>query len=109
MTDGFEAYNVEDQLNHKDSILEYYKKLIDIRKNGYHDILTYGKFIALPLNDDIVSYVREYQGERIAVLCNLSSFNQEYELDSVESVIINNREEYIPGILKPYQAIILYL
>lgn len=109
MSDSFEKYNVQDQINKHGSILEYYKKMIDIRKNRYHDVFTYGKFIPLVLNDNIISYIREYHGEKIAILCNLSSHDQEYQLDNIDYIISNNRHEYISNQLKPYQAMILYL
>lgn len=109
MSDHFEKYNAKDQIHVHGSILEYYKKMIDIRKNKYHDILTYGKFIPLVLNDNIVSYIREYQGKKIAVLCNLSSDIQQYQLDHVDSIISNNIHEYTENELKSYQALILLL
>ena len=109
MTDDFEKYNAKDQINKHGSTLEYYKKLIHIRKEQYHDIFTYGKFISLPLNDNVVSYIREYNNERIAILCNLSSDDQKYQLDCIDHVICNNIHDYTPGLLKPYQALILHL
>lgn len=109
MNDHFEKYNAQSQIKKHGSIYEYYKKLIAIRKNKYHDILTYGQFIPLILNDNIISYIREYDDQQIAVLCNLTSQDQHYDLDHIENVILNNIHDYVPGQLKPYQAIIVKL
>jgi len=109
MSDNFEKYNVQDQINTHGSVLEYYKKMIDIRKNQYHDTLNYGTFIPLILNDNIVSYIREYHDEKIAVLCNLTADIQPYQLDNIDKIISNNIHDYTANELKPYQALILLL
>lgn len=109
MNDHFEKYNAQSQIRKHGSTYEFYRKLIDIRKNQYHDILTYGQFIPLIVNDQIISYIREYDDQQIAVLCNLTSQDQPYDLDNIDKIILNNIHDYIPGQLKPYQAIIVKL
>jgi oligo-1,6-glucosidase len=65
-----QIWNVEKQLEDENSILRFYKKLINIRKN--HHSLIYGEF--KPVNGkmkDVFTYYRILPGESFYVECNL--------------------------------------
>ncbi len=70
--------NVESQLNDKDSIFNFYKKMIKIRKEN--EALIYGEY-KLILEDDekIFAYERTLGNEKFLVICNLSNYETNYE------------------------------
>src|SRR5688572_3481724 len=80
---GYQAINVEAQLRNQHSFLQYFRRLLAIRKQ--HPVFGTGAFTVLhPENPTIFAYVRR-QGEDI-ILCvnNLSPRSQAVELDLSE-------------------------
>jgi maltose alpha-D-glucosyltransferase/alpha-amylase len=77
---GYEAVNVEAQSRSLSSLLSATKRLISVRKST----LAFGRgsmtFIR-PANRAVLSYVREYKGEVILCIANLSRSAQATELD----------------------------
>ena len=75
----FEAINVEAQQNNPHSLLWWMKRLIQQRKSSR--ALSRGSIELLhPDNRRVLAFVREYEGERILVLANLSRFVQGTEI-----------------------------
>ena len=75
--------NVESQLNNEDSILNFYKKLIQLKKSN--DVLIYGKYeLILENHEQIYSYMRILDEEKYIVICNLSDEIVEYSYDDIE-------------------------
>ena len=77
---GYQAVNVEAQERVPTSLLHWMKRVIAIRKR--YPALSRGttRFL-LPNNDKVLTYIREYQGEQVLVVNNLSRFCQYAELD----------------------------
>jgi maltose alpha-D-glucosyltransferase/alpha-amylase len=77
---GFEAVNVEAQSRSLSSLLSGTKRLISVRKST----LAFGRgsmtFIR-PANRSVLAYVREYKGEVILCVANMSRSAQATELD----------------------------
>jgi len=77
---GYEAVNVEAQSRSLSSLLSATKRLIAVRKST----LAFGRgtmtFIR-PANRSVLAYVREYKGEAILCVANLSRSAQATELD----------------------------
>ncbi|MGA7806546.1 maltose alpha-D-glucosyltransferase [Bradyrhizobium sp.] len=77
---GYEAVNVEAQSRSLSSLLSGTKRLISVRKST----LAFGRgsmaFIR-PANRSVLAYVREYKGEVILCIANLSRSAQATELD----------------------------
>ena len=62
--------NAEAELQDEDSIFHYYQKLIALRKE--YDVIAYGELKPLDeKNPSVLAYEREYQGEKMLVICNL--------------------------------------
>lgn len=69
---NFKEINVERQEKDPDSILNYYKKLICLRKEN--TIFTYGIYdLVLENHPSVFAYTRTLGEQKIIVLCNLSS------------------------------------
>ena len=81
--------NVADQINDKDSIFSYYKKMIDLRQNGkYSDCLTFGDFISVPLeNEKFIAYVRKYKNQKVLCISNFSELKQEVKLSEIAKAL----------------------
>ncbi|MFL6311481.1 MAG: maltose alpha-D-glucosyltransferase [Terriglobales bacterium] len=76
----YEALNVETQNNNSHSLLWWMKRMIAQRKQ--HPAFGRGKMeILFPSNRKILAFVREFEGEKILVVANLSRFTQCAELD----------------------------
>jgi maltose alpha-D-glucosyltransferase/alpha-amylase len=76
----YEAVNVEAQQANPASLLWWMKRLIALRKQ--HRAFGRGSLTFLhPDNRRIVAFVREYEGERILVVANMSRFVQYADLD----------------------------
>ncbi len=76
----YEAINVESQEDNANSLLNWTKRLIALRKQ--YKAFGRGTIeFLLPSNQRVVAYFRRYQEETILVVANLSRFAQPVELD----------------------------
>src|SRR5699024_17351 len=74
----YKEINVEEELENPNSIINYYKELINLRKKS--DVLIYGNYeLILEEHDQIFAYKRVLNGETYVVLTNL--FDQEVEME----------------------------
>ncbi|MCO6411706.1 MAG: maltose alpha-D-glucosyltransferase [Thiogranum sp.] len=77
---GYSAINVEAQSRDRSSLLNWMKRLIAVRKA--HKAFGRGSLAFLsPGNRKILAYIREYEGESILCVANLSRTAQPVELD----------------------------
>lgn len=59
MTEEYPAVNAESQTGRKDSILEFYKKMIQFRQTGpYRDCFLYGNIEPLSCSEQVIAYKR---------------------------------------------------
>ncbi|MFO1019456.1 MAG: maltose alpha-D-glucosyltransferase [Planctomycetales bacterium] len=76
----YESCNVEAQQNNSHSLLWWMKRLIAMRKKSL--ALSRGTLRFLnPANRRVLSFLREFDGERVLIVANLSRFVQYVELD----------------------------
>jgi maltose alpha-D-glucosyltransferase / alpha-amylase len=77
---GYETINVEAQQKHANSLLNWTKRMIAVRQS--HKAFGYGNLTALrPRNRKVLAYLREYEGEVMLCVFNLSRSAQAVELD----------------------------
>ena len=77
---GYQAVNVESQQHDPSSLLNWTRRVIAVRKQ--HPAFGRGTMRLLyPLNRRVLAYVREYEGDRILCVANLSRSAQAVELD----------------------------
>ncbi|MER0124929.1 glycoside hydrolase family 13 protein [Franconibacter daqui] len=68
---NFEMINVENQLHDPQSVLNFYRQMIHLRKR--EKALVYGRYdLLLDDHEQIYAYSRLYGDERFVVLCNMS-------------------------------------
>ena len=80
---GYQAINVEGQNSDTSSLLNWMRRMIAVRKQ--HQALGRGSMTLLyPSNRKVLAYLREYEGETILCVGNLSRAAQAVELDLSE-------------------------
>jgi maltose alpha-D-glucosyltransferase/alpha-amylase len=77
---GYEAVNVESQLRFESSLLYWMQQMIRLRKD--HKVFGRGRLeFVKPENRKIFAFTREYEGETVLCIFNLSRYPQPVELD----------------------------
>ncbi|MFW2487283.1 glycoside hydrolase family 13 protein [Clostridium chromiireducens] len=104
--------NVEDELKDEDSILNFYKRMIQIRKGN--NTLIYGQYnIILEEHDKIYAYTRSLDNEKYIIITNISKENVEYNYSEEnlkhKSLILSNyrveeHADMTKFVLRPYEA-----
>jgi maltose alpha-D-glucosyltransferase/alpha-amylase len=77
---GYQSVNVEAQSSSPSSLINWLRKLIAVRQG--HQVFGRGSLAFLmPNNRKVLAYVREYAGELVLCVANLSHSSQQTELD----------------------------
>lgn len=111
---NYEKINVENQINDENSVLNYYRKLIALRKE--YKVIALGKTIPLlEDNKNIYMFKRESENEELLVITNFYGTKCELELDfEVEGYecILSNGDNNIKLEkkleLQPYDALVFF-
>jgi maltose alpha-D-glucosyltransferase/alpha-amylase len=77
---GYQSVNVESQLRSKSSLLHWMRRMIAVRA-GYRGFGRGTLTFLEPGNRKILAYLREYEGETLLCVANLSRVSQAVELD----------------------------
>ncbi len=110
--DNYKEINVAEQENRADSVLNYYKKLLKLRK--IHDVIVYGRFVPyMEESEKVFAFTREGENENFFVACNFKPEEVTIEIPEIfvsGSHIIGNYDTISitkKYVLKPYEAIVL--
>jgi oligo-1,6-glucosidase/alpha-glucosidase len=112
---NYPELNAEAQLTNKQSVFNYYRQLIELRKNSvYNDVLIYGQFLPVKdKNEHILLYERQLEDKIVLVILNVTATEQEYYVDEqYQQVLINNYEDILLDQsrklrLRPFESIVL--
>ena len=111
---NYETVNAEAQENNPNSTLNYFRKLVKLRKAN--PILIYGKFkIVDELHPSVFAYTRELDGKKWLIAINFTSndvvFNSEFSLVKSKTISSNYADvkELNTNSLRPYEALIIEL
>ncbi len=104
--------NVQDEEKDSSSCLNYFKKLILLRKENL--VFTYGKYTLIDRdNPDVYAYTRELNGKKILVLLNFTPNPAKIEtgidLGKAELLIDNYGKGSYSNSLQPYEAAVYAL
>ncbi len=77
LMENFSRVNVKEQEMEKDSMLNFYKKLIQLRNN--EPALNIGNYIPVLANGNMLSYLREFSGKRFLIALNLGESKENCE------------------------------
>lgn len=92
----YKEINVEDQENNPDSVLNYYRKLVALRKSDdFKAVFTYGEFIPeYEEMDDILAFYRKDAAKCILVAANFGTDIASIELKGdVKKVLLSNQTD----------------
>ncbi|MDU2491769.1 MAG: alpha-glucosidase [Clostridium celatum] len=111
VNENYKDINVKLQLKDENSILNFYKKMIKIRKE--YKTLIYGSYdLILDEDEKIYAYTRSMNNEKFIVIVNLSQDEAKYNYDeylNYEGLLLSNYkvDEHIlmkEFTLRPYEA-----
>nr|MCR4924219.1 alpha-glucosidase C-terminal domain-containing protein [Lachnospiraceae bacterium] len=102
--------NAKSQVNDPDSVFNYYKKLISLRKEK--EIIVYGSYELLcPEDENIFAFTRTLNNDHLLIICNFTDkeLTMPYELEEMvrkaSSVLISNYKD-ASKLLRPYEALV---
>ncbi len=109
---NYKKINVKNQDNEPDSILNFYRDLLKVRRQ--HDIFVFGDFEELEFeNPNVYAYKKSYKGEKIKVILSFVKQDVRFQLnEEIENykVLINNYTDLDIKdgciYLKPFQGLI---
>lgn len=104
--------SVEQEVNQSDSVLNYYKQMIQLRQHSnYSDILIYGKIAEIDtLHDNVICYKRFDENKEVYVAVNMGWQECSFYLDANEILLSNyskaNKKPRQNIRLRAYEAIV---
>jgi len=93
VTEDYQSLNVKSQMSVSTSLLNFYRKLIMLRKSL--DMIKYGAIQFVNVHNEVMAYIREYQNEKIFVLLNFSDKNIELSssmIDEYTEILLTNKD-----------------
>ena len=113
---NYTKINAAEQVKRPDSVFNYYKKLIELRRFSEHsDIIVYGDYtLLMPEDDKIFAYTRKLNDKTLVVACNLSGEKAEFfapeelALNECKQITSNYDGEFLLKnmTLEPWQAVV---
>lgn len=114
VNENYSEINAENQVEDKESVFNFYRKLINLRKSEeYKQALVYGEFEPiLEEHDNLFAFYRNGESKKLMVLANFQNEDQVIELPKLYTkILINNcsalNQEENKITLQGYQVIIL--
>lgn len=110
---NYTEINVSSQLQDSDSILNFYKSLIQVKKA--HDIFTYGTFNLIDAeNEHVFAYIRELDGKRVLIVGNLTDKSSSLEFNETineNNIKLHNYKDNKLNLnaLRPFEAFVIAL
>lgn len=101
---NYKTINVAAQDEDFGSVLNYYRRIIALRNSS--DVLRRGSFKELYLKNGMYAFEREYEGERLTVVVNLSG-RLRITPFAGECLISTEGKANLEGEMKPYEAAII--
>lgn len=95
--------NAKDEAEDKDSILNFYKEIISLRKN--HKVFINGSYEKIDVGENVISYKRVNNEESVTVLVNLS--DKETPVSMKYKEVLCDTHNNFKNELAPYQAVVL--
>ncbi|MES2240365.1 MAG: alpha-glucosidase [Bacteroidota bacterium] len=112
VNDNYPSLNAQAQEKDSNSVLNYFKKMVQLRKSN--PTLIYGKYTLLDKdNPNVYTYLREMDGNKLLIMLNFS--NKTVNIDTIfntagAKVLIDNYSSTsLDNTLKPYEAVVLEL
>jgi oligo-1,6-glucosidase len=107
VVDSFAEINVADQIGRKDSVLEFWKGMLVLRKE-HKDLFVYGNFKTIEQGDELMVFTKTSGGKTSLTVANLTYKTQKWQMpEEVSSLtlklLINNKGSSKDELL-PYEG-----
>ncbi len=109
---NYREINARAAMADPESVFHYYQKLIALRKQ--YPVIVYGSYqLLLEDSEELFVYIREYEGEKLLVVCSFTDKEVEFEIpkefQGAQCLIANYENSYDSEkmVLKPYEAFVL--
>ena len=109
---NYQEINAEIEIENPNSIFNYYKQLLKLRKNSeYSNALVYGKFESyLNEHPDVFVYSRSDDEVKVGVISNMKNYPVEVELPfEMDKILLQNYDKRYNSnklLLEPYETIV---
>ena len=109
---NYQEINAEIEIENSNSIFNYYKQLLKLRKNSeYSNALVYGKFESyLNEHPDVFVYSRSDDEVKVGVISNMKNYPVEVELPfEMDKILLQNYDKRYNSnklLLEPYETIV---
>ena len=108
----YPVLNAEAEKSEPSSVLNYYRKLIDLRRNSsYKEVIVYGEFQPIETEDTMIAYKRVLGAKELVVLNNFSNQETVFELSNEGGkIIVANCDAVITNgtiSLAPYASVVV--
>lgn len=109
---NYKTLNVSAQDKDENSCLNYFRKMVKLRKDN--TVLVYGKFTLIDKNNpDVFAYMRELNEKKFLVMLNFrnkqAAVNTIIDVSKAKLLISNYKSASVNGTLQPYEAAIYEL
>lgn len=109
---NYETINVEQQIHDSQSVLQFYKDLIQLKKSD--EIYTYGQFNLVDEdNPNIFAYTRTLNNKEVLIVGNLtdqvSKLNVPYHIENKQQIMLHNYSNHVIDLdqIRPYEAFVV--
>ena len=109
---NYKTINVEQQNHDPQSILQFYKDLIQLKKSD--EVYTYGQFNLVDEdNPNLFAYTRKLNNKKVLVVGNLtdqvSKLNVPYLIENEQQVMLHNYSSHVIDFdkIQPYEAFVI--
>jgi oligo-1,6-glucosidase len=112
VNENYRTLNVEVQESNPDSVLNYFRNMIQLRKKNM--TLVYGAFELVDEdNQQIFAYTRQLENEKFLVVLNFSdqnaALNTSIEINENNILISNYKQPHHNNVYQPYASVIYKL
>ena len=102
VNDNYKEINVAKEIDDKDSLLNFVKKMLQIRKE-YKDLFVYGDFKMVDLEDkQLFKFIKSNGNQKAFVVLNFST--DEVNFTHTDGKLLVSNQEPKEGVLKPYEG-----
>ena len=105
INENYHDINVDNAKEDPDSILHYYKKLIQLRKDK--KLISQGEISFIESDPELIVYKRHYQNEELLVVCNMNNKEHPLPYDIKDYNILLHNYNDIHVTLRPYECLVL--
>ncbi|MDD4012271.1 MAG: alpha-glucosidase [Sphaerochaetaceae bacterium] len=102
---NYKSINVKAQENDPDSVLAFYRRLLEFRNQS--EILKKGAFSQILNQKGVFAFERSLDGKRLVIVINLSGKRRQVSLKETEVVMSSSGASSFSGSLEGYEAFIL--